>query len=92
MLSILALSLFQSCTKVDENTYDRYAASDFYSSPTGSDEKVLVLVNIRNRAVDYILPAGIANTTWTDALYAGNVSLAGKFTLQPNAYLILKNQ
>ncbi|MES2776819.1 MAG: RagB/SusD family nutrient uptake outer membrane protein [Bacteroidota bacterium] len=37
MLLLLALVLLQSCTKVNENIYDKYAASDFYSSPTGSD-------------------------------------------------------
>jgi starch-binding outer membrane protein, SusD/RagB family len=37
LLSILSVFLFESCTKVDENIYDKYAANDFYSSPTGSD-------------------------------------------------------
>ena len=37
ILSIITLLLAQSCTKVDENIYDRYAASDFYNSPKGSD-------------------------------------------------------
>lgn len=55
-------------------------------------EKVLVLVNVRNRAVDFSLPAALANSTWTDALNGGNVALAGNVTLQPNAYLVLKNQ
>ena len=36
-LLILSFVLMQSCTKVDENIYDKYAAEDFYSSPTGSD-------------------------------------------------------
>ncbi len=36
-LLVLTFLLFQACTKVDENIYDRYAADDFYSSPTGSD-------------------------------------------------------
>ncbi len=54
-------------------------------------EKVFLIVNLRNRAVDYTLPAGVANTSWTNALSAGNVSPAGKETLQLHAYLILKN-
>ncbi len=36
-LSLFAFVLIQSCTKVDEKIYDKYAAEDFYSSPTGSD-------------------------------------------------------
>ncbi len=55
-------------------------------------EKVLVLANVRNRAVDYTIPAALANSTWTDALNGGNVALPGNITLQPNAYLVLKNQ
>ncbi|MBO9658951.1 MAG: RagB/SusD family nutrient uptake outer membrane protein, partial [Chitinophagaceae bacterium] len=34
---LLTFQFVQSCTKVDENIYDRYAADDFYNSPTGSD-------------------------------------------------------
>ena len=34
MIAFIALS---GCTKVDENIYDKYAASEFYSSPAGSD-------------------------------------------------------
>jgi hypothetical protein len=37
VLLLLTFGLFQGCTKVDENIYDKYAATDFYSSPTGSD-------------------------------------------------------
>ncbi len=37
VLSVLAFLFFQSCTKVEENIYDKYAATDFYNSPTGSD-------------------------------------------------------
>ena len=29
--------MLQSCTKVEEKIYDKYAANSFYSSPTGSD-------------------------------------------------------
>ncbi len=35
-LLLLVLASF-GCTKVDENIYDRYAADEFYNSPTGSD-------------------------------------------------------
>lgn len=55
-------------------------------------EKVFVMVNVRNQAVDYTLPAALANTTWTDALNSGNVALTNTVTLQPYAYLVLKNQ
>ncbi len=55
-------------------------------------EKDFVMVNLRNNAVDYTLPSTFANTTWTDALNNGNVTLTNKITLQPYAYMVLKNQ
>jgi len=39
LLSILIIGLAaQSCTKVNENVYDKYAASQFYSTPAGADD------------------------------------------------------
>jgi hypothetical protein len=55
-------------------------------------EKVFILVNIRNKAVEYSLPAALANTNWTNGLNSGNVALTTKVTLQPYAYMVLKNQ
>jgi hypothetical protein len=38
LISILIIALaVQSCTKVDEKVYDKYAADQFYSTPTGAD-------------------------------------------------------
>lgn len=36
-LAILAMVITLGCTKVDEEVYDKYAATDFYSSPQGAD-------------------------------------------------------
>lgn len=55
-------------------------------------EKVLVLANLRNTAVDYTLPTPLSNTTWIDAINTGTVALKTKVTIQANSYLILKNQ
>jgi len=39
VLSILIIGLAaQSCTKVNENVYDKYAAAQFYSTPAGADD------------------------------------------------------
>lgn len=70
-----------------------YSSDDVVAFTKEQDkERVFVLVNLRNKAVDYIMPATLANTTMTDALNGGNVALASKVTLQPYAYLVLKNQ
>lgn len=70
-----------------------YSSDDVVAFTKQQDnEKVLVMVNLRNKAVDYTLPAALANTTWTDALNSGNAALTSKVTLQPYAYTVLKNQ
>ncbi len=56
------------------------------------NEKVLVIVNLRNKMVDYTLPAALANTSWSDAMNGGNATLTTKVTLQPYTYLVLKSQ
>lgn len=55
-------------------------------------EKVFVVINIRNKAVDYTVPSVFVNSTWTDALNGGTVTLPAKKTLAPYAYLVLKNK
>ena len=55
-------------------------------------EKIFVMVNLRNRAVEYTLPAPLGNTSWSNGLSSGNVTLTNKVTLQPYAYVVLKNQ
>ncbi len=53
-------------------------------------EKVLVISNLRNGIINYTLPAAIANTTWTDVMNGGSVTLTTQLSLQPYAYLVLK--
>jgi glycosidase len=55
-------------------------------------EKDFVIVNVRNKTVDYTLPASLSNTSWTDAMYSSKVTLTNKVTLQPYTYLVLTNQ
>lgn len=70
-----------------------YSSDDVAAFTKQQDnEKVLVMVNLRNKVVDYTLPAAFTNSTWTDALNSGNVALTGKVTLQPYTYVVLKNQ
>ncbi|MES2776817.1 MAG: alpha-amylase family glycosyl hydrolase [Bacteroidota bacterium] len=54
------------------------------------NEKVMVLINLRNKVSEYTLPAAQANSAWTDGINGGNVTLTTKVSLQPYAYLILK--
>ncbi len=70
-----------------------YSSDDVVAFTKEQDkEKDFVVVNLRNKAVDYTLPAALTNTTWTDALNSGNVTLTKTVTLQPYTYIVLKNQ
>ncbi len=53
-------------------------------------EKVAVLVNPRNAPVSYTLPVALANSSWTDAIKGGTVTLQTQLILQPYSYVILK--
>lgn len=53
------------------------------------DETVLVLSNLRNREVNYILPAVFSNTEWTNAFNGSSVNLGEVVNLQPYSYLVL---
>ncbi|MEI7830759.1 MAG: alpha-amylase family glycosyl hydrolase [Prolixibacteraceae bacterium] len=55
------------------------------------NEKVVVLVNLRNTSIDYSINTALVNTSWTDAINGGNVKLSEQITLKPYDYLILKN-
>ena len=51
---------------------------------------VLVIVNVRDRIVNYTLPAAVANTSWTNALTQVQTDLATSVSLAPFQYIILK--
>ena len=56
-----------------------------------NDEKVLVIVNLRDKNVDHSLIPELVNTSWTDAMNGGNVKLSEVISLHPYSYLILSN-
>jgi len=57
---------------------------------TAGVEQVFVLANVRNAATQYPVPAALANSTWTNALQGGTVTLNGTVSLPAYGYLVLK--
>jgi len=53
-------------------------------------EKILVLANLRNSTSNYVLPAGLANSSWTDQINSGTVSLTTQISLPAYSYMLLK--
>ena len=58
---------------------------------TSGTEQVVVLVNVRDKAVNYTLDTSIANKSWTNGLTGLIVNVGAEVTLAPFSYLILKN-
>ncbi|HOY04661.1 MAG TPA: alpha-amylase family glycosyl hydrolase [Saprospiraceae bacterium] len=57
---------------------------------TAGSEEVCVLVNVRATAVNYTLPAALANTSWVNALTGESVALGASLSLPAFNYLIIK--
>lgn len=57
---------------------------------TAGTEQALVLVNTRNAATQYPVPAALANTTWTNALQGGSLTLSSQVSLPAYGYVVLK--
>jgi glycosidase len=76
---------------LQHGTPTSYSTADVcaFTKTAGSDQ-ALVLVNVRNRPVQYSVPTALANSTWTNALQGGPVTLASQYTLPAYGYVVLK--
>ncbi|HZL08704.1 MAG TPA: alpha-amylase family glycosyl hydrolase [Prolixibacteraceae bacterium] len=76
---------------VKNGSIETYNTSDImaFKRISGSEE-VLVIVNVRNSAIDFQLPASIAGTSWKDALSGTSIQLNNSLSINPFAYIILK--
>lgn len=54
------------------------------------NEEVLVISNLRNKPIDYMLPSTLKNSTWKDAMKGGTIVLSGSISLPPYSYLVFK--
>jgi len=54
------------------------------------DEEVLVLVNVRNRTVNYTLPAELSGSAWTNKFDGTSLKFETTLIFEPFEYLILK--
>ncbi|MET0466536.1 MAG: alpha-amylase family glycosyl hydrolase [Chitinophagaceae bacterium] len=68
-----------------------YSSDDIVAFTKKKDnETVFVMVNLRNRAVEYTLPASLAGSSWTDGFSNGNVTLATQVSLPAFSYRVLR--
>ena len=69
-------------------SYDSDDICAFTKAVTG--EKVLVMSNLRNSVINYTVPAALINTTWTDLMNGGSITLTSSLALQPYSYFMAK--
>ena len=56
-----------------------------------ASEKVLVISNLRNTPINFLLPAVLTNSSWHNVMDGNNIKLQKQLTLQPYSYFILNN-
>jgi glycosidase len=59
-----------------------------FEKVSGTDD-VLILVNATNTTVNYNVPTGLQNTTWTNGLTQASTTLATQLSFTPYQYVIL---
>ncbi len=59
---------------------------------TAPGDTVFVMVNLRNNAITYPLPAAVQNSAWTDAYDNSSQSLGTQFALPAYGYRVLRKQ
>lgn len=53
-------------------------------------EQVLVLANLRDKQVNYVLPSSLMNSSWTEAFAGENQKITTTVPLEPYQYIVLK--
>lgn len=85
------LAFRNSSSAIKNGTIETYADTDIIAfKRVDTGEEVLVLVNPRNTAEEFTLPATLSNTDWTNALTGEGLELQSTIALSEFEYLILK--
>ena len=71
-------------------SYDNNDVCAFTKTTPG--DTVFVMVNLRNTSINYVLPAAVQNTSWTDAYDNSAQSLGTQFALSGYGYRVLRKQ
>lgn len=68
-----------------------YSTADVCAfTKTAGPDQALVLVNVRSTPTTYILPASLVNSTWTNTLQTGTLTLGTQVVLPAYGYTIVK--
>jgi len=85
------LSVYSSSNALRKGSLEIYTHNDIAAfGKKYLNENILVLVNTRNKAVSFPVPAALVNTVWTNLMDNQSQYLTGTIPFQPYQYLILK--
>jgi glycosidase len=81
-----------SCEAIRKGQLTSYSSDDVCVFTKVIENKtVLVLSNLRDKAITYTIPANLVNTKWRDGFTGTKNKLDKAINLQPYEYLVLKN-
>ncbi|SDS59869.1 Alpha amylase, catalytic domain [Mucilaginibacter mallensis] len=86
---ILAFRTAHEAVKTGALTQYNDANIIAFEKTSGTDD-VLILVNAKNSAQTFNIPAGLQNTTWTNGLTNASVTLSTQYSFAAYGYLVLK--
>lgn len=87
------VGFYHNSEAVRKGVLASYSSEDVVAfTKTLGSERVLVLANLRNEAVNYAPPANLAQSQWKNAFDDSSVKIGSQIGLQPFEYLVLKNQ
>ncbi|WP_291857032.1 alpha-amylase family glycosyl hydrolase [Marinilabilia sp.] len=85
------LNLRQDSPALRRGTFTNLNTADVMAfEKVTTDDSVLVIVNVRNNSVRYIVPEALQETVWQNAYSETQTTLGSKVELAPYEYLILR--
>lgn len=76
---------------IKTGVYNGYSSNAIAAFTMKTDkETILVLSNLTNNVVKYIVPTSLSNDSWTDAFTNQTIVLGTEITLNPYQYTVLK--
>lgn len=85
------LQFYNQSEAAKERSMTIYPNADVVSfKKMDNKEELLVIANVRDSQVSFVLPEGLQNTNWQDALSGNEITLEGSVSLDNYEYLLLK--
>ena len=77
---------------VRRGTVTSYSTDDVCAfTKTAGSKKIVVLSNLRDKAITFAVPAELQNSSWKDAFNVSKTTLKSSITMKPYAYLVFQN-